>query len=376
LGACSSPPHSVQTESQFRELSGGSIVLVGMPRELVVVGSLTDDELDSRFRRLVSGERQVLVIFLAHLAEFDRRRGHEPRSFPSLFEYCTKRLGLSEAEAYCRIRAARLIGDFPQAMGMLARGEIHLSALVRLSPHLTQANAEGLLVRASGKTRREVERIAAELEPFGPQADVVRALPPPPSGESGDFEGPRDDRQPELVVTAAPPDPPSPPDAPAQASQATVPNRLVRISFTASEHLLARIELAKGLLRHKYPVGRLEDVVGEAIESLLDARDPRRRIARKAARRRTHARKRGVRPSRSSRRIPQGVQDEVWSRDGGRCAFVARDGRRCEATEWLEFDHLLPWALGGCSDDPANIRLLCRTHNQHAARQVFGPRKG
>ena len=39
----------------------------------------------------------------------------------------------------------------------------------------------------------------------------------------------------------------------------------------------------------------------------------------------------------------------------------------------LEFDHIIPWAQGGLSDDPDNIRLLCRTHNQWTAREQTAP---
>jgi 5-methylcytosine-specific restriction endonuclease McrA len=77
-----------------------------------------------------------------------------------------------------------------------------------------------------------------------------------------------------------------------------------------------------------------------------------------------------------SRRIPQWVKDEVWARDGGQCAFVPPDGARCPEREGLEFDHVMPWALGGRSFDPRNIRLLCRGHNQDRARRMFGERPG
>lgn len=66
------------------------------------------------------------------------------------------------------------------------------------------------------------------------------------------------------------------------------------------------------------------------------------------------------------------VRHEVWQRDEGRCAFVSPDGVRCNETTWLEWDHIVPWALGGSSDDPANIRLLCRSHNQSEALRLFG----
>jgi 5-methylcytosine-specific restriction endonuclease McrA len=37
----------------------------------------------------------------------------------------------------------------------------------------------------------------------------------------------------------------------------------------------------------------------------------------------------------------------------------------------LEFDHIDPVACGGESTK-ANLRLLCRAHNQHAAERAFG----
>ncbi|HET7543835.1 MAG TPA: hypothetical protein VFK05_28380 [Polyangiaceae bacterium] len=68
---------------------------------------------------------------------------------------------------------------------------------------------------------------------------------------------------------------------------------------------------------------------------------------------------------------PAAVAPEVFVRDGGQCSFVAADGRRCGARRWLELDHVVPRALGG-GDSVPNLRLRCRAHNQHHARQCFG----
>ncbi len=370
-----------------------------MTSSLAVLGNLSDDDLDGRLERLVRGERQVSVIFLAHLGEFDRRRAHEARSFPSLFEYCTRRLGLSEAEAYLRIRAARVARDFPEVMGMLAAGQIQLSALARLSAHLTPANAAELLAKARGMTRREVERLALTFETCAPKADIVRALPSliraatpgnpmlDPQQEPPRASGPTQPTgRPEAPGEAAPLGPERPPlglEQPADGGNRDE-GRLVRISFTATEELMGRIERARALLRHKHPAGRLEHVIGAAIEHLLDARDPERRSAFQTAAREARRKKAQRRPAdersqthetRASRCIPRRVRDEVWRRDAGRCTFDGPDGRRCGTKEWLEFDHIRPWAMGGRSDDAENIRLLCRAHNQHAARRVFGPWK-
>ena len=73
------------------------------------------------------------------------------------------------------------------------------------------------------------------------------------------------------------------------------------------------------------------------------------------------------------RRPSAEVAREVYARDEGQCTFVAEDGRRCGARDFIEFDHIDPHGLGG---DPTvqNLRLRCRAHNQLYARQVYGDR--
>ena len=73
-----------------------------------------------------------------------------------------------------------------------------------------------------------------------------------------------------------------------------------------------------------------------------------------------------------SRHIPASVRDRVYERDGGRCAYIGQDGRRCGSTWDLEIDHIVPKALGG-DDSPPNLRLLCRRHNMLEARRRLGP---
>ncbi|MBI3296597.1 MAG: HNH endonuclease [Elusimicrobia bacterium] len=308
----------------------------------------------------------MIVILLAHLQEFDRRRAPEDKGYPSTFAYCTERLGLSESEAFLRIRSARAARHHPDALEMLAKGELHLSGLARLAPYLTPENAEQSLSAARGKTRREIERLALTFEHGGPKADVIRALPAPAQAPTPQDENTLTFPVAEVLCQT----PPLELTAFVSPQEDSTKDRLVRISFTATEGLFADIERAKGLLRHKHPDGRLEHVIGEAIKMLLDAKDPWRQRGRGKPGRASNRK-----PNGRSRRIPKRVREAVMRRDEGRCAYVAEDGRRCGATEWLEYDHIKPWALGGSSDDPANVRVLCRAHNQDAARKTFGPRK-
>lgn len=57
----------------------------------------------------------------------------------------------------------------------------------------------------------------------------------------------------------------------------------------------------------------------------------------------------------NSRHITQDVKTVVWQRDGGKCV-------QCGATDYLEFDHIIPVAKGG-ANGVENIQLLCRRCN-------------
>jgi hypothetical protein len=67
------------------------------------------------------------------------------------------------------------------------------------------------------------------------------------------------------------------------------------------------------------------------------------------------------------------VKRAVWLRDGGRCAFVASAGRRCNERAFLEFHHREPYAIGG-EAAVANISLRCRQHNAYEGQLAFGTR--
>jgi 5-methylcytosine-specific restriction endonuclease McrA len=264
----------------------------------------------------------------------------------------------------------------PVILDMLAAGQTHLSALAKISPHLTAENASRLLADIRGKTKREVERLAASFETAQPKRDVVVFLPPaaptapPQDGGQLSLDSSSSAENPLATNTKPASPPPEKPQAasppPLAAPSAVEPEvRLVRIAFTASEVLLGKLELARGLLRHKHPEGRLEAVIEEALDLFLARREPCKRPASRSSMLSS-----AKSAERRSRLIPKSVREEVWRRDGGRCAFVGSEGRRCEGTEWLEFDHKVPFALGGRSGDAENIRLLCRAHNQYAAQQL------
>ena len=122
---------------------------------------------------------------------------------------------------------------------------------------------------------------------------------------------------------------------------------------------------AKELLRHRFPTGDIDAILRLALEGLLARVDRDLRRAPRGA----SAKQASVKPSRY---IPEAVKQAAWERHGGQCAFVAPDGTRCTSRAWLQFDHAVPFALGGSSLDVKNIRPYCAPHNRLAGRMAFG----
>lgn len=90
---------------------------------------VSDEQLLQGLSGLLAGSARVEARVVAHLAEVEERRLHLKAATSSMFDYCLRRLGLSESEAFHRITAARLARRFPVILELLEARSIHLSAL-------------------------------------------------------------------------------------------------------------------------------------------------------------------------------------------------------------------------------------------------------
>ena len=202
---------------------------------------------------------------------------------------------------------------------MLALGDLTLTSISILRPYLTPANHEALIATAQNKSKRELEREIAAL--YSGVAERTAAS-----------------------VTA-------------------VSSNGFRLSFEIADATYERLQHATDLLRHAVPNGDIGEIFDRSLTSLLRDLERRRFAAANCPR--------GDRPSRSrSRYISASVRREVWRRDSGRCSFTGPHGR-CTETAFLEFHHVVPFAVGGESTIE-NIELRCRAHNQREAELFVG----
>jgi hypothetical protein len=302
-----------------------------------VFSRLSDQELIAQVARLALAERNSTATLIAHLAELYGRRLHERAGYSSLFTFCTAALHLSEYEAYDRMKAAKVARRYPVVVGLLASGEVTLTTIRLLAPHLTAANHGELFTAASGKGKRQVQELLAERFPEPDVCSSVRKLPTP----SGVFT-----------------------PVPAPLIRPLSPDRYL-VTFTATGETRAKLELAQDLLRHAVPNGDPGQIFARGLDVLVEEVVKQRYAA-------TGQPRAGREVASESRHIPAEVKRAVFIRDRGRCAFTGTHGRPCGERAFVEFHHVVPYAAGGHAT-VGNIQLRCRTHNSYEAAAFFGP---
>ncbi|MES1182191.1 MAG: hypothetical protein ABUL60_00175, partial [Myxococcales bacterium] len=92
-------------------------------------------------------------------------------------------LRFSEDGAARRAGAAKLVKRFPLLLEAIANGELHLTGLLMLGPHLTAENVVDVLARAKFRTKKELAKLVRELHslPLVPDSVEPLGLAPPPA---------------------------------------------------------------------------------------------------------------------------------------------------------------------------------------------------
>ena len=401
-------------------------------RQLRTLSGLSDRELLSRVKELVSRERAVTLEVLVHLIEVERRKLHLGLGYASMFDYCTRHLGYSSSAASRRIQSARCIRDYPEVYGLLEKNEVNVSSVSLVVSILTKENKEDLLMRMRNKSQKEVEAIVADYKPPVSLRDRARPVcvavasstatgaPGSPPSDGSAATPPGGDRKllfsamgSEDGHTASQTQRTSRSDSSRCGSEKRPnsvggPPRLERkfqVQFLASERFMKKFERAKALLSNRNGKPSYEAVLEAALDEFLKGHDPENRRQRREERKekavakekftkggndeaalrrragRGESRAPGENPSRHdrtrmpdtepSRRIPAATRDAVFARDKGRCTFVGSTGERCDATHNLQIDHVMPYARGG-TNTLDNLRLLCERHNKHESERVLG----
>jgi len=258
-------------------------------------------------------------------------------------------------------------------LDMLASGEMTLTSVRLLGRHLTPENHRSVLENAKRRTLDEIDVLVAALDPKPDAPSLVRklsaAMPPAP------LTAPVVTSVPLGLLPTTTPSPPSPAAGPRPTVRPTAPERY-RVQFTIGETTHEKLRKLQALLRREIP-DRDPGAIFDRAVTLLLAHVEKKKLgvtakprSRPPIRRETD--NEDIRtPPPPSRDVPRAVKRAVWKRDGGQCAFVSVEGRRCTQREFLEYHHVQAYAKQGPAT-VANISLRCRRHNQYEAELVFG----
>jgi len=327
--------------------------------------------LTARLADLLAREHGAMTDFLLALADFDRRRLWVELGYSGLFMFLHRELGLSKGASHYRKVAAELIQRVPEMVEPLRDGRLCITSIVELAKVLTPENHAEVLPRFFHCSKREAMVVTAELrpDPAPPKRDIVTkvcaaaaavpaastvaarelALPVQlanlPDANSGSeprvmMSQPRERRDVAVPLTAD----------------------LRRFHVTVSRRFMDKLDAARAALSHSRPNATNEEILEAGLDLVLAQQAKRKGIVEKP---------RKEAPPAKPEHLPAHVKRAVWARDGGRCQWRLESGGTCGSTHRVQFDHIVARALGGPSTIE-NVRVLCATHNDLAARQAFG----
>ena len=283
-------------------------------------------------------------------------------------------LGLSRAAAFFRMKAAEIIQRHPDVVAPFRDGRLCLTTVASLARVLTPENQAEVLPRFFHRSMQEAKAIAAELLPATnpPRRTVITAVPAlnPRTAPAPALAETRSQTvflgEPVFTADAASNPPPvSAGPAPAlQVEPLTASER--RVHLTVSPAFLEKLEEARLALSHSLPGATVEDVLSAGLDLILD-RDRKRKGL--VANPRPGPAEAAAEPGAGY--IPAAVRREVWRRDQGRCQWKLDSGGICGSRLRVELDHV-NLRCRGAKPVAAELRLLCRAHNDLAAREALG----
>ncbi len=204
---------------------------------LAFIEAQSDEKILSGISRLISADRKRKAQLVAYLSEAIRRQLYAKAGCGSMFRFLVEVHGMSEHSALKRIQAAKLAIRYPFLIREIARGTYSLTVLNRLAPFIKKGTDEFLFNASKRKSVREVESIL--LAKF-----------------------PKEDVEERLKKTVSP-----------------LGGGRVAVQFTADEAFAGDLDEARALLSHRFPQGKMKDIIGLALKTLIRdlKREPRKK---------------------------------------------------------------------------------------------------
>ena len=270
-----------------------------------------------------SKERRAIAEVVKSLIPIMDEKLYVQEGYSSLFAFLTERCRYSEASAYRRIAAARVVKLKPESLEMLETGNLTLCSIAEISKIINQENAASLLEQTQGLSKRKTEALVVkQLPPAKVKRETIRKVAVTPSLPPVKTDNPTGllFEKPQSRIESEPPKAPE---------RELPPVVVTSYSFLADQEfddLLNQVILHTGCK----PVVEL---LKTTMRSFLRDKRPKTEQMRSY--------------DLGGRYIPKHVRQSVIERDEGQCCFVSENGIRCTSKAGLQIDHIAPFAKGG-----------------------------
>lgn len=247
---------------------------------------LTDKNLLMDTKNLVGSERDVTLRLLHHLKEIDRRKLYSDCKCSSLFDYCIRELGYSEASAQRRIVAARMLSDIPEIGEKIEKGVLTLTNISLVNQFFKKTHEKReALQEVEGLTKKECEKKLFEISKI---------------------------------------------EIPVKETRQRVAEDKVQVAVVLSDETVNKLDHLKSLLGKDLSMDELIQFMCDV--SIKDVEKIKFKQTRSNS----------LSPAKVGRVIPSAVKREVYKRD--------KKCQNCGSAHRLNFDHRYPYSLGGNSD--------------------------
>jgi hypothetical protein len=279
----------------------------------------------------------------------------------------------------------------PAVVAALRSGKVHLAGLRVLAPHLTDINCELLLNEAAGKSKKEIEELAARIAPADPVPSSIKAIRPAAARIGADAQqtlsGAVRPSPEAMPSTAAAPAPATPVRTRPREVVAPLSGETFNVRFTATRELRDKLVEAQALLGHRVPDGDLAKIIESGVDLLIAKTKKEKFGVGRKVRMSSPASSNGSDeaaadtpaaaaalkstpngPKTPTRHIPEAIKRAVYERAGGQCTFEDERGRRCSSKRVLEFDHEDGLPGRGATTSRRSASSAARTINTRPTR--------
>jgi len=287
---------------------------------------LKDQQLHMNLISAIKDEKLLLTRILHLLKEVDARKLFSDFQCASLFEYATKILNYSEAEAYTRINAMRLIREIPQVEIDMEIGTLSLTNIAQAQNFFRKEEKERKKTKKHNKKNIKLSR--------GEKVEILQKIKNCSTRKAK-----------KILLTI------SPTPYIHKESVKSVSHSRTEIRFSIDDKTHKKLDKLKALLAHEDGLMSLENLFEKLCDKVLE------QIQNQSISKARH----------NNLTLTKNMKKLIKKRDGHRC-------KNCGSQFDLQIDHVIPKGFGGINH-PNNLQTLCRQCNLRRAVKFYGAEK-